>query len=154
MSHLYGLLLNQLQSFGKLMVGLCRSGCWGCFDEFNRIDVSVLSVVTTQIKSIQNALQAKATLFQVRLSCSSSLFVSQWMLILTIYMFSSCSLKAKKPCWIVASATSSRWILGTQVERSCRSPWKRCSVLLSSSSRISSTSAKSCYLPKASSLPE
>nr|CAK6928266.1 unnamed protein product [Fasciola hepatica] len=52
------------KSFAKLLSGLCRSGAWGCFDEFNRIEVSVLSVVSSQIKSIQNALQAKAVTFQ------------------------------------------------------------------------------------------
>ncbi|KAL5967709.1 Dynein heavy chain 10 axonemal [Taenia solium] len=53
------------KSFGKLMMGLCRVGCWGCFDEFNRIEVSVLSVVTSQIQAIQTALKAKATIFQL-----------------------------------------------------------------------------------------
>ncbi|VDM32164.1 unnamed protein product [Hydatigera taeniaeformis] len=53
------------KSFGKLMMGLCRVGCWGCFDEFNRIEVSVLSVVTSQIQAIQTALKAKATTFQL-----------------------------------------------------------------------------------------
>ncbi|CDS38073.1 dynein heavy chain [Echinococcus multilocularis] len=53
------------KSFGKLMMGLCRVGCWGCFDEFNRIEVSVLSVVTSQIQAIQTALKAKATVFQL-----------------------------------------------------------------------------------------
>ncbi|CAH8459226.1 unnamed protein product [Dicrocoelium dendriticum] len=52
------------KSFAKLLSGLCRSGAWGCFDEFNRIEVSVLSVVSSQIKSIQNALQSEATIFQ------------------------------------------------------------------------------------------
>ncbi|VDO04672.1 unnamed protein product [Rodentolepis nana] len=53
------------KSFGRLMMGLCRVGCWGCFDEFNRIEVSVLSVVTSQIQAIQAALKAKATVFQL-----------------------------------------------------------------------------------------
>ena len=51
------------KSIGNIFKGLAQSGTWGCFDEFNRIAVEVLSVVATQVKSIQDGLRAKKKRF-------------------------------------------------------------------------------------------
>ncbi|KAJ3051836.1 hypothetical protein HK097_007152 [Rhizophlyctis rosea] len=51
------------KSVGNIFKGLAQSGTWGCFDEFNRIAVEVLSVIATQVKSIQDGLRAKKKRF-------------------------------------------------------------------------------------------
>ncbi|XP_065180851.1 dynein beta chain, ciliary-like [Sycon ciliatum] len=51
------------KSVGNIYKGLSQTGAWGCFDEFNRISVEVLSVVAVQVKTIQDAIRDKKTIF-------------------------------------------------------------------------------------------
>lgn len=50
-------------SLGQIFMGLSQTGAWGCFDEFNRITIEVLSVVSTQVKLVLDALNERREKF-------------------------------------------------------------------------------------------
>ncbi|XP_041102237.1 dynein heavy chain 11, axonemal-like [Polyodon spathula] len=69
------------KSIGNIYKGLAQTGAWGCFDEFNRISVEVLSVVAVQVKTIQDAIRNKKTRFlflgeEIRLKPSVGIFIT------------------------------------------------------------------------------
>ncbi|KAK4989517.1 dynein heavy chain [Elasticomyces elasticus] len=48
------------QSMGRIFLGICQVGAWGCFDEFNRLEERILSAVSQQLQNIQLGLKAGA----------------------------------------------------------------------------------------------
>ena len=53
------------ESMGNIFKGLASSGCWGCFDEFNRLVPEVLSVCSVQFKSVTDGIKAKKERCQI-----------------------------------------------------------------------------------------
>uniref|UniRef100_F7F2H3 AAA+ ATPase domain-containing protein n=1 Tax=Ornithorhynchus anatinus TaxID=9258 RepID=F7F2H3_ORNAN len=65
----------------KLFYGIVQSGAWCCFDEFNRIDMEVLSVIASQIQAIKAAKDTRSIRFvlegkEIRINLSCGVFIT------------------------------------------------------------------------------
>ncbi|KAI9190457.1 hypothetical protein H9P43_001891 [Blastocladiella emersonii ATCC 22665] len=66
---------------GKFFAGLAQSGAWCCFDEFNRIDIEVLSVIAQQLLTIKSAKDGMVSRFifegkEIRLIPSCAAYIT------------------------------------------------------------------------------
>ena len=69
------------KSLGRMFSGLAQTGAWSCFDEFNRIEVEVLSVVAQQILCILTAVTQGVDTFmfegrEIKLDPTCGIFVT------------------------------------------------------------------------------
>ena len=69
------------KAMGRIFIGLCQVGAWGCFDEFNRLEERILSAVSQQILTIQTGLREKTSKIElmgrdVKLNPDMGIFVT------------------------------------------------------------------------------
>lgn len=82
----YVLIINCSESLnykalGRSFSGLAQTGAWSCFDEFNRIETEVLSVVAQQVSAILNAIMEEKKRFvfegaEIKLNPTCGIFIT------------------------------------------------------------------------------
>lgn len=98
------------KAMGKFFKGLAQAGAWACFDEFNRIELEVLSVIAQQVHSITQAKMAKVKEFMFEGTLLS--FDMSCMIFITMNPgFVSNSLSAHFTCSRSSHCVQIRWAI-------------------------------------------
>lgn len=71
-----------VKSMTRILIGIIKCGFWGCFDEFNRLQVEVLSSLSSLIHAIQNSLKTSSDkaylpgIGEIQINTYSGIFVT------------------------------------------------------------------------------
>jgi len=72
-------------NIGHIFLGLAQLGAWACLDEFNKIEMTVLSVASSQFKTVLDAQKSKkdklvlqASIVKIDPGCPSTVFITMY----------------------------------------------------------------------------